>query len=315
MVDKKQINVSFVIPVYNEEESLEELLDKIKKVADEHFNKYEIIVVDDGSTDNTWNVLKKLKRELYPNILKIYRFRRNFGKAAALSLGFKKTNYDFVATLDGDLQDDPEEIPSMIDIILEKDYDLVSGWKKVRHDPISKTLPSKIFNFVVSIVSGIRLHDFNCGLKVYRKEVVKEIKIYGELHRYIPVLAHWSGFKVTEKVVKHHPRKYGRSKYGFSRFIHGFLDLLTVIFLHKYIKKPLHLFGTIGVLFLIIGGIIDAYFLGVWLLTRTLRVRPLMLLGIFSIIVGIQFISLGLLGELITITNREEEYKIKEYEE
>ena len=308
--------VSFVIPAYNEEESLEELLDKIYSVADKNNYDFEILIIDDGSTDNTWQKLKELKnQEKFKDVLKIYSFRKNSGKASALSLGFEKAEGEFIATLDADLQDDPEEVPLMIEMIEKENWDMVSGWKKIRHDPISKTLPSKLFNYVTSKISGIRLHDFNCGLKVYRSYVVKEINIYGELHRYIPVLAHWAGFRVTEKVVRHHKRKYGHSKYGFSRFINGFLDLLTVIFLHKYTKKPLHLFGTMGILFLLIGFIINGYFAWIWLITQKLRVRPLMLIGIFSIIVGIQFISLGLLGELIALNSREEEYKIKEYYE
>ncbi|TAK67807.1 MAG: glycosyltransferase, partial [Bacteroidetes bacterium] len=248
--------------------------------------------------------------------VKIIRFRRNFGKSAGLAVGFRHAKGEYIVTMDADLQDDPAEIPSLINE-LKKGYDLVSGWKKKRHDPISKTVPSLFFNFVTSVMTDIKLHDFNCGLKAYRKEVIKSVKIYGELHRYIPVLAHWQGFKVTEIPVQHHARKYGKTKFGIGRFWKGFLDLLTVLFTTRYMQRPLHLFGFWGSVSAFAGFIICLYLV---ILKFTppgiaLSNRPLFLAGVLLIIVGVQFISLGLLGEMITKTRleAEEEYSIKEF--
>jgi len=306
------MQISVVIALFNEEESLPELKDWIVRVMDENNFTYEIIFVDDGSTDGSWNLVEQFSKE-NPNIKGI-KFRRNYGKSAALNRGFAAAQGDVVITMDADLQDSPDEIPELYRMIVEDGFDLVSGWKKDRKDPfLSKNLPSKVFNFVTSIVSGLRLHDYNCGLKVYRKEVVKVLKIYGEMHRYIPVLAHWEGFRVTEIPVKHHKRKYGISKYGWSRFINGFLDLLTVFFLNKYTKRPLHFFGLIGTFFLIIGLAINFYFLGIWLIEKHLHVRPLLVLGIFLILLAVQFYSIGLIGELVIKDSRSlEEYDIKE---
>ncbi len=290
--------LSVVVPLYNEAESLPELVPRLEAVAERVAGQaYEIWLVDDGSTDGSFELIRRFHQR-NPRVRGI-RFRRNYGKSAALAVGFAEAQGQYVVTLDADLQDEPEEIPRLL-AKLDEGYDLVSGWKKQRQDPLSKTLPSKLFNAVVSLASGIRLHDFNCGLKAYRREVVKALQIYGEMHRYIPALAHWEGFRVTELPVRHHRRKYGRSKFGASRFIKGFLDLLTVLFTTRFIKRPLHLFGTVGVLFAAVGFLIDAYLAVEWALRRTaLSNRPLLFFGLGLIIVGVQLISLGLLGELI----------------
>lgn len=297
-IEKRKIYLSIVIPLYNEEESLPELTEKIVGVLQkEKIYDYEIIFIDDGSTDNSFEVIKNLRKQ--NNRIHSVRFRRNYGKSAALSVGFEMAKGKFVITMDADLQDDPNEIPNLLNK-LKEGYDLVSGWKKKRYDPISKTIPSRLFNFVTSIASGVKLHDFNCGLKGYRKEVVKSLYVYGEMHRYLPALAHLDGFKVTEIVVQHHPRKYGKTKFGVSRFIYGFLDLLTVLVTAKYMKRPLHFFGSIGTLFLFIGFLVDLYLAILWFMgDKNLSNRPLLIFGIALIIVGVQFISLGLIGELI----------------
>lgn len=297
-IEKRKIYLSIVIPLLNEEESLPELTQKILTVLQkEKIYDYEIIYVDDGSTDNSYEVIKNIRKN--NNRIHCIKFRRNYGKSAALSVGFEMAKGKFVITMDADLQDDPEEIPNLI-AKLKEGYDLVSGWKKKRFDPLSKTIPSKFFNFVTSKVSGVKLHDFNCGLKGYRREVVKSLYVYGEMHRYLPALAHLDGFKVTEIVVQHHPRKYGKTKFGFSRFIYGFLDLLTVLVTAKYMKRPLHFFGAIGTLLLFIGFLVDLYLAAHWFMgDKNLSNRPLLIFGIALIIVGVQFISLGLIGELI----------------
>jgi glycosyltransferase involved in cell wall biosynthesis len=306
----KQISV--VIPLLNEEQSLRELHEQLRGVLN-RLGRYEIIFIDDGSTDGSMRVLHEIHHR--DKHVKIIRFRRNYGKSAALSVGFEKADGDIVITMDADLQDDPREIPNLVNEI-RKGLDLVSGWKKKRHDPITKTIPSRFFNFVTSLLTGIKLHDFNCGLKAYRKEVVKEIELYGELHRYIPVLAHWRGYKVGEIAVQHHPRKFGKTKFGFGRFWKGFLDLLTVIFTTRYMQRPLHLFGFWGLLFFVVGFVIDVT-LGVLKFTEGIALsnRPLFLGGVLLIIVGVQFISIGLIGELVTKTRRssEKEYSIREY--
>ena len=304
--------VSVVIPLYNEEESLSELTlqleSELKRVAN---NSYEVIFIDDGSTDNSFSVLRRI-HERNPRF-KAIRFRRNYGKSAALSVGFAEAKGLVVITMDADLQDDPSEIHNLLEK-LRQGYDLVSGWKKKRKDPLTKTIPSKFFNFVTSVVSGVRLHDHNCGLKGYRRDVVKTLQVYGEMHRYLPALAYWDGFKVTEIPVTHHPRRYGKTKFGITRFIKGFLDLLTVMFTTRFVKRPLHFFGTFGALFAIAGLFIDGYLSVEWALGRTtLSNRPLALLGIALIIVGVQFISLGLIGELIAKNSlQKENYSIKE---
>lgn len=304
--------LTIVIPLYNEEQSLRELYEKIRNALSRN-QKFEIIFVDDGSTDNSMRILHDLRHR--DRRIKIIRFRRNFGKSAALSVGFNHAKGDIVITMDADLQDDPNEIPNLISEI-KKGFDLVSGWKKKRKDPITKTIPSRFFNFVVSRMTGIKLHDFNCGLKAYRREVVKEVEIYGELHRYIPVLAHWRGFRVGEIVVQHYARKFGKTKYGFGRFWKGFLDLLTALFTTRYLQRPLHFFGMWGLFFFLIGFGVDAYLVTLKFLEGlALSNRPLFLGGILMIIVGIQFISIGLLGEMITKTRQvsEKEYSVKEF--
>ncbi len=308
----RKLSISVVVPFYNEAESLYELAIQLENELQNNFHgNYEVIFVDDGSTDNSFEVVKQLK-SMYPRF-KCIRFRRNFGKSAALAAGFKEARGEYVVTMDADLQDDPSEIKNLI-AKLKEGYDLVSGWKKKRYDPLNKTIPSKFFNFVTRFMTGVKIHDFNCGLKAYRNEVVKSLQIYGEMHRYIPALAHWEGFKVTELPVHHHPRKYGRTKFGFSRYIKGFLDLLTVLFTTRYLKRPLHFFGTFGVLFAIVGLVINLVLTIEWAFGKTaLSNRPLALLGIALIIVGVQFISLGLLGEIIAKNSiKVSTYKIKE---
>jgi glycosyltransferase involved in cell wall biosynthesis len=289
-----------VIPVYNEEKNVDELQlhEKLIKVLSSLKKNHEIIFVDDGSTDNTFEVLKELHEK--DSSLKIIKLRTNFGKSIALNTAFKHAKGDVVITMDGDLQDDPAEIPRFIEKI-EEGYDLVVGWKYPRNDPITKTLPSKFFNWLTCMLTSVNLHDFNCGFKAYKKEVVDNIPLYGEMHRYIPALAAWHGFKITEIKVKHHPRKYGKSKYGFFRLIKGFLDLITVKFLTSYSTRPLHVFGILGILSLLFG-----FFIGLYLVILkywkgiALTERPLLLLSVLLILLGLQFISIGLLGEMIT---------------
>lgn len=289
---------SIVVPLLNEEESIPELYDRIQEVMRGLGKSFEVIFVDDGSTDRSFDVLSRLHAQ--HREIKVFQFRRNYGKSAALAVGFREARGEFVITMDADLQDDPAEIPALIEA-LGTSYDLISGWKQKRHDPISKTIPSRFFNFVTAKMTGIPLHDFNCGLKAYRQEVVKSVQVHGELHRYIPALAHWAGYRVGEKAVQHHARKYGRTKFGLSRFFRGFLDLLTVLFTTRYIRRPLHLFGVWGTFALLIGAAIDLYLSIEWLRGSTsLSNRPLFLVGFLFIITGIQFISIGLLGEMIT---------------
>ncbi|MGQ9625436.1 MAG: glycosyltransferase [Anaerolineae bacterium] len=292
------LDISVVIPIYDEEESLRVLHARLSEVLGRLGRSYEIIFVDDGSTDGSFAVLEELHAS-DPH-LKALGFRRNFGKSAALSAGFRQAVGEIVITLDADLQDDPEEIPRLLEV-LEKGYDLVSGWKYPRRDPLSKTLPSQIFNWVTRTLTGVNLHDFNCGFKAYRRQVIDEISIYGELHRYIPVLAYWRGFRVTEVKVRHHPRPFGRSKYGFSRFARGFFDLITVFFLTQYLRRPLHLFGWLGVFSFGAGLLISLYMTALWFMGKgPIGTRPLFSLGVLLLIIGVQFISFGLLAELIT---------------
>jgi glycosyltransferase involved in cell wall biosynthesis len=289
------MDLSFVIPVFNEEKSLKELHKRI--IENIGIQSYEIIFVDDGSTDNSFKILQEIAKD--DRNVRVVGFRTNFGKSAALQAGFNKANGDIVITLDADLQDDPVEIPRFIEKINEG-YDLAAGWKKHRRDPITKTIPSKIFNFVTSHTFRLKLHDYNCGFKAYRKEVIKSINIYGELHRYIPALAKSKGFKICEIPITHHKRKFGRSKYGMERFTRGFLDLLTVTMITKYERSPLYLFGIGGLIISLIGFVITLYlavmkiFFGM-----PLSNRPLLFLGVLLIVVGIQLISIGLLGEII----------------
>jgi glycosyltransferase involved in cell wall biosynthesis len=303
--------LSIVIPLLDEEESIGELYAQILAATDPLRKPIEMIFVDDGSTDGSFSVLEELHKK-DPRV-KVIRFRRNFGKSAALSVGFREANGEFIITMDADLQDDPAEIPSLLEM-LGQGYDLVSGWKQKRHDPLSKTIPSRLANSVTAMMTGIPIHDMNCGLKAYRKEVIKGIIVYGELHRYIPALAHWAGFRVGEKVVNHHPRKYGHTKFGIGRFSRGFLDLLTVLFTTRYIRRPLHLFGVWGIISAFIGVAIDGYLSLEWFLGRTsLSNRPLFMLGFLFIIIGVQFVSFGLLGEMINRQQRDETtYSIRE---
>ncbi len=306
------MDISVVVPLYNEEESLPELVAWIKKVMNDHHFSYEIIMVDDGSKDNSWEVIKKLEQE-FPGIKGI-KFRRNYGKAAALYCGFDIVEGDVVITMDADLQDSPDEIPELYRMIIEDGYDLVSGWKKKRRDPVlTKNLPSKLYNWTVRLMSGIKLHDMNCGLKAYRKNVVKSIEVYGEMHRYIPVLAKWAGYThIGEKVVKHNERKYGVTKFGVERFIRGPLDLLSVMFISRFVKRPMHFFGVLGILMIIVG-IVAAGWLGV---EKIIHLRhgitgnlvaesPWFFIALTSIIIGAQFFLAGFLGELVSRSSSE----------
>lgn len=294
---ESNLDISIVIPVYNEEESLPELEKAIELALKDKFS-YEIIFVDDGSSDASWSIIKKLSEA--KDFVHGISLSHNYGKSVALQAGFDRVEGDFVVTMDSDLQDDPNEVPEMIEM-LQNGYDLVSGWKKERHDPISKTIPSKFFNYVTRKVAGIELNDFNCGLKAYRRDVIDSIYLYGELHRYIPMLAKKEGFsRITEKVVKHHPRKYGKTKFGLSRFMNGFLDLVTLSFVQKYLQKPMHLFGTIGVLLLVAGAVINGYLAFIkFVYGRGIGDRPLLFLGILLMVLGVQLFSTGLIGELI----------------
>lgn len=271
---------------------------------------YEIIFVDDGSTDKSLRVVKELGKT-DPKI-KYISFRKNYGKSAALQTGFKNVTGDVVVTMDADLQDDPKEIPNLLNK-LDEGNDLVSGWKRVRFDPFVKRQSSKFFNFVTGVLSGIKIHDFNCGLKAYRKEVVKNLNVYGELHRYLPVLADWQGFKIAEIPVQHHPRRFGKTKFGITRFFKGFIDLLTVIFTTRYIKRPMHLFGFLGALSFLVGFLVNGYLTYEWLLGKYISNRPLLFLGILLIIVGVQFFSVGLLGEIMVHNSKDDKiYEIRE---
>ncbi len=302
--------ISIVIPLYNEEESVHPLTNEIKKALNPLGLNYEVIFVDDGSTDDS---LKKIKEIC--NSDKKFRFvsfRKNYGKSAALQVGFKYVSGDAVITMDADLQDDPKEIPNLLKK-LDEGYDLCSGWKKKRFDPVVKKLSSKFFNFVTRVLTGIKIHDFNCGLKAYKRDVVRNIKIYGELHRYIPVLANWQGFTVTEIPVQHHPRRYGKTKFGISRFFKGFVDLITVIFSTRYIKRPMHFFGFFGALAFLAGFIILGYLTVWWIQGHPLSNRPMLFLGMLLIIVGVQLSAVGLLGEMLVRSSTDDkEYVIKE---
>lgn len=296
-------SISVVVPLFNEEDSLVELSVALKKVLDSLRCQWEVIFVDDGSTDSSFEKLQEINR--VNNRFRCLKFKRNYGKSSALQEGFKAAKGDFVITMDADLQDDPEEIPALI-AKLNEGYDLVSGWKKVRHDPFIKKHTSKIFNMVTSLMVGLRLHDYNCGLKAYVKDVVKNVKVYGEMHRYIPALAHLSGYRVTEIPVTHYERKYGKTKFGISRFFNGLFDLITVLFTTKYIKRPLHLFGFIGVMSFFAGMGILLY-LTVMKFVESVPIsgRPLFFVAILMAIVGVQFFSIGLIGEMITKTSIE----------
>ncbi len=294
------MDVSIVVPLLNEEESLPELCAWIDKVAKTHQYEYEIILVDDGSTDDSWEVIQKLSEQ--NSAVKGIKFQRNYGKSAALNEGFKVVTGEVVITMDADLQDSPDEIPGLRNMIIEDRYDLVSGWKKVRHDPVSKTIPSKFFNWVTTRSTGIRLHDFNCGLKAYKLKVVKNIEVYGEMHRYIPVIAKWSGFKkIGEKVVEHRARKYGTSKFGLERFVKGFLDLASILFVGRFGKRPMHFFGSWGTVSFVFGFIVSLYLsISKIFFDKTgMTQRPLFYFAILAIIIGTQLFLTGFIAELI----------------
>lgn len=297
-ISQTDIELSVVVPLLDEEESIGELADQLDEALSDQC-RYELIFVDDGSADGSWKEIQQAQKN--HQAVSGISLQRNYGKSSALQAGFEKATGAYIATMDADLQDDPREIPLMLQQLKEKQLDLVSGWKKERHDPLSKTVPSRFFNKVTSMVTGIDLNDFNCGIKVYRREVIDHIYLYGELHRYIPFLAKLEGYnRIGEKVVKHHPRKYGETKFGLSRFMHGFLDLLTLLFVNRYLQRPMHFFGTLGFLFLILGGAINAYlsidkiFFG-----EPIGERPLLLLGVMLMVLGAQIFSIGFLGELI----------------
>lgn len=296
------MQISVVISLLNEEESLKELMEWIHKVMTANNFSYEVIFIDDGSTDNSWNVITELSQQ-YEQI-KAIKFRRNYGKSAGLYKGFEKAEGDVVITMDADLQDSPDEIPDLYRMITEDGFDLVSGWKKKRYDPVlTKNLPSKLYNATVRMMSGIKLHDFNCGLKAYKKKVVKSVEVYGEMHRYIPVLAKWAGFKkIGEKVVLHQERKYGVSKFGIERFIRGPLDLMSVMFISRFSKRPMHFFGSIGMINFLIGFIILIYlsYMKFAHLQYNMTQRPLFYLGIVCLILGTQLFLTGFLAELIS---------------
>ncbi|MBQ4441910.1 MAG: glycosyltransferase [Bacteroidales bacterium] len=300
------MDISVIVPLFNEEESLPELAAWIKRVMDEHQYTYEVVMVDDGSNDSSWSVVERLHAE-NPNIRGI-RFRRNYGKSAALNTGFEACEGDVVITMDADLQDSPDEIPELYRMIKEDGYDLVSGWKKKRYDSkIAKNIPSKFFNWTTRKMSGIQLHDFNCGLKAYRKEVVKSIEVYSEMHRYIPLIAKWAGFnKIGEKVVQHQKRKYGVTKFGLNRFVNGYLDLLTISFTTRFGKKPMHAFGVWGTIAFLVG-----FICAIWLIIaklvhqshgvpfRQVTDQPLFFLALLAMVLGFMLFLAGFLGEMI----------------
>lgn len=315
MVSEK--NISVVIPLYNEEESLPELHSWIANVMNENSLSYEIIFVNDGSIDASWKIIEEIAQK--DSHVKGISFQRNYGKSAALHVGFQESVGNVVITMDADLQDSPDEIPSLYKMIVEDGYDLVSGWKKKRYDPLSKTIPTKLFNGVTRWISKVQLNDFNCGLKAYSSDVVKSIHVYGEMHRYIPVIAKWAGFsKIGEKVVEHRARKYGVTKFGLERFVNGFLDLMSITFVSKFRTRPMHFFGTMGILFFLTGlgtssWLIIEKIIG---LSRKIEVRevtdqPLFYLSLVALICGVQLFLAGFLGEMIHLNSRKGDYLIK----
>ncbi len=302
--------ISIVVPLFNECESLPVLIDSIKTTMEKVGEEWEVVFVDDGSTDDSFNTLKKLRTGLDKR-MRIFRFSRNYGKSAALSVGIKEARGDVIVTMDADLQDDPAAIPDLLAKI-DEGWDAVSGWKKKRYDPLRFTIPSKLWNMANSLLSGVKLHDFNCGLKAYRSEAAKSLEIYGERHRYLPTLAHWNGFRVTEIPVPHHPRKYGHSKYGFGKFFNGLMDMLTLLFLRRYLRSPLHFFGLFGCGLIFMGLAVLGYFGVEWLVTGQMHIRPLVLLSVSAIIVGIQFLSFGFLAEMLINMSPRDSYIIRE---
>lgn len=307
----ERIDISVVVPLFNEEESIPELCEWIARIMDENQYTYEVLLVDDGSSDESWMKVKELSDG---NVsIKGIQFNRNYGKSAALDTGFKATRGEVVITMDADLQDSPDEIPGLYKMIKEEGFDLVSGWKKKRHDPISKTIPSKFFNYITRVISGIKLHDFNCGLKAYKNKVVKSITVYGEMHRYIPVIAKWHGFaKIGEKVVAHQERKYGVTKFGLERFVNGFLDLISITFVSRFRKKPMHFFGTLGSLSFLSGfgftvkifwDKIDSIYLSKVPLAREVTEQPLFYLALVALLIGVQLFLTGFIAEMIAINS------------
>lgn len=311
--EEAALDVTVLVPVLDEAPTVEELTRRVAAVLTERGKSFEIVFVDDGSRDGTPERIRELHRE-DPRI-KLVRLRRNFGKAAALTAGFDHARGRVIVTMDGDLQDVPEEIPRFLSELDDENLDLVSGWKRRRRDPISKRIPSRLFNWVTRQLARVPLHDFNCGFKAYRREVLEEVAIYGELHRYIPVLASRKGFAVGEIEVEHQPRRHGVSKYGWDRFYKGLLDLITVLFITRYTRRPLHLFGALGLLFSVVGFGICLYLAIQWMGGEYLSNRPLLLLGILLLLMGIQILTTGLIGEMITLKNfrRRESYSVREW--
>src|SRR5687767_6253960 len=301
--------ISVIIPAKDEEESLSELCQWISRVMQEHGFSYEVIFIDDGSKDNTWLEIQKINE--LDSRFKGIRFNRNFGKSAALQTGFRAAQGRVVITMDADLQDSPDEIPGLYKMIVQDGHHMVSGWKKKRHDPLSKTIPSKFFNYITRLLSGIKLHDFNCGLKAYQIQVVKNIQVYGEMHRYIPVILKWAGYnKITEKVVEHHERKYGTTKFGLERFINGFLDLLSITFVSRFRQKPMHFFGTLGTISFAIGFVftlkifwhkMDSLYFSRMPLERDITEQPLFYLALVALIIGVQLFVTGFLAEMFAM--------------
>lgn len=313
------MQISIIVPLYNEEESLPELEQWIRRVMEENHFSYQIIFVNDGSKDQSWEVIRKLKNT-NPFIIGLS-LAKNTGKSAALQVGFNQAEGDVIITMDADLQDSPDEIPELYRLITQENFDLVSGWKQKRFDPITKTLPTKLYNWATRKISGVYLHDFNCGLKAYKKEVVKTLKVYGEMHRYLPVQAKWNGFeKIGEKIVQHQSRKYGTTKFGMERFIYGFLDLMSISFVKLFGRRPMHLFGTLGILSFFIGSIITLFLIGEKLYNifkelpyRNVTDNPLFFIALVMVIIGVQLFLAGFLGELIvTNSDKTTQFEIKE---
>lgn len=306
--------LSFVIPLLNEQDSLRPLHEAITRTVGllpPCYEAYEIIFVDDGSTDGSPAILREL-HDHDPRHVRVIQFRRNFGKTPAMSAGFAHARGDVVVTMDADLQDDPAELPKLL-AKLDEGYDLVGARRSNRHDPLSKRLPSKIANFTISWLTGLKLRDLNCGFKVYRREVTRDLKLYGELHRFVPVLAHWKGYRTTEVPVTHHPRRFGTSKFGGKRFVRSYIDLISVLFLTRYLKQPMRLFGLVGSASTLLGALAMLYLVGVWLVEGQIGWRPLLFFGITALVVGIQLISLGLLGEMLRNVTfcADDEYSIR----
>lgn len=318
-MESPKLDLTVLIPLYNEEESLPELCDWITRVAQSMNIHFEILLVDDGSTDSSWQVISQLSKRI-PEVKGIS-FKRNYGKTAALNTGFKAAKGRVVITMDADLQDSPDEIPALFNLIEKEGFELVSGWKKKRYDPISKTLPTKLFNAVTRYISELPLHDFNCGLKAYHFQVIKSIEIYGEMHRYIPVIAKWTGFrKITEKVVEHRPRKYGTTKFGLERFVYGFLDLLSITFVSKFRRRPMHFFGTFGLLSFLLGTLITLWLiaekmylvLSNAMVQRQITEQPLFYLALVAVVVGVQLFMAGFLGEMMARSTHTNDYMVKD---